>query len=547
NGDQYFTKQNSLGIAKDLPEELVQQYVLAYVDTIESPKSSDQVNSRNLEKEIKDLYRYNNYSLLWTTLTAPNPDAKELLNALSESFEHGLNPDHYLTDSLLSRFDETYSYSQEIDILDLIKLDVRLSSAYMAYVNDLHYGHIDPSLLGEYWQLAKRKTELSPYLAGKSFKEGIKMVTPRTKAYLALQKELENYIALQELGGWSNIPDTMRVTFGSSHEAIYLLRDRLYYTGDYNKGLGYSSRELTFDKDLKKALSDFQSRHGLKPDGLLNIETIAALNIPIEDRIDQIKINLERLKWIPEYEDDRIIEVNIPDFKLTLYKKSKVVKSFKAILGKTSSPTPVLESKIEYITFSPSWFVTDVNFNRHVLPKLKKNPEYLDMLGYKLYARNDLKGEKPIDAKSVEWREIDVINSKFRALHSPNAEDNMHGKIKFGMPNKEGLFICDAANPTLFDFSFRAFNFSSISVENPELLAKYLLDDNDWSVMAIQDHMKSSKPESVTLDKGIDVNVIYLTAWVNEDGFLQFRDDVYGYDKAHAKLLRLEDDRWNQK
>ena len=122
----------------------------------------------------------------------------------------------------------------------------------------------------------------------------------------------------------------------------------------------------------------------------------------------------------------------------------------------------------------------------------------------------------------------------------------MLGKIKFGMPNKEGLFICDAVNPALFNFSFRAFNFSSISVENPELLAKYLLNDKDWDIMTIQEKMANSRPESIPISDVVTVNIVYLTAWVNDKGQLQFRNDIYGYDTIHAELLHLENERWNQ-
>ncbi|MEM1405304.1 MAG: L,D-transpeptidase family protein [Bacteroidota bacterium] len=537
-----------LGYAKDLPLEVIQQYLLTCVDTVKQLDQISPSHEKNLLHEVKDLYRYNDYSLIWTTLTAPNSDAKDLLNEIAECREHGLNPDHYLSDSLFAQFDNTYLYNQEIDILRLIQLDIKLSSAYMAYAHDLHYGQIDPILLGENWQLSKRYIELAPYMKGKTFKEAIKMVTPKSDEYKALQKKLQSYLALRNEGGWNTLPDTLYVNPGEAHEAIYLLRDRLFYSGDYNsKGLRTTSRSLMYDDDLQKSLSNFQRRHGLKDDGILNKETIDELNVPIEHRIDQIRINLERLKWIAEPESEKSIVVNIPDFKLTLYKKSKGIKSFKTIVGKRTSKTPILSDQIEYITFSPSWFVPDISFNRQVLPKAKKDPNYLEQLGFKLYARKDVKGESPIDANSVQWNNVDMINTKFKALHVPSSSDVTSGKIKFAMPNKEGLYICDAANPALFDFAFRPFNFSSISVENPELLARYLLDDKHWDINTIREHMKASKPESVSLTKKVGVNVVYLTAWVDTNGELQFRDDIYGYDQAHSALLKLEDERWNQR
>lgn len=531
-----------LGYAKDLPTELIQQYVLSFVDTV-----TIDTRRSHIAKEVKELYRFSNNNLLWTTRTSPNSDAKELLNELLEVSEHGLNPEHYVSDSLLIQFDDTYAYNQEIDVLDLIDLDVKLSTAFIKYSYDLHYGQIDASQLGDHWIPSKRHVDLAPYLAGKGFKEGVRMIAPKNKDYRSLQKKLQSYLALQDEGGWNNIPDSMRVNIGESHEAIYLLRDRLYYSGDYNKGIINSSKGLVFDRDLQMGLIKFQERHGLKTSGLLNAKTIQAMNVSIEKRIDQIKINLERLKWMEEPETDKYIVVNIPDFKLKLLKKEKEIRSFKAIVGKSTSKTPILSDQIEFITFSPSWFVSDMNFNRHILPKAKQDPQYLELLGYKLYARQDLKGENPLDINEVQWSGIDVINSKFRALHTPNPNDKTSGKIKFSMPNTEDLFICDAPSPDLFEFSYRSFNYSSISVENPELLAKYLLNDRDWNIMAIQEHMQGEKPENIPLEEKVAVNVVYLTVWVDSDGSLQFRDDIYGYDQLHSNLLKLEDHRANQK
>ena len=284
-----------LGYAKDLPLEVIQQYLLSCVDTIKQLDQISPSSRKKLLQEVKDLYRYNDYSLIWTTLTAPNSDAKDLLNEIAECREHGLNSDHYLSDSLFAQFDNTYLYHQEIDILKLIQLDIKLSSAYMAYAHDLHHGQIDSLPLGENWQLSKRYIELAPYMKGKTFKEAIKMVTPKSDEYKAIQKKLQSYLALRNEWGWNTLPDTLYVNPEETHEAIYILRDRLFYSGDYSsKGLRATSKSLIYDEDLQKSMSNFQRRHDLKDNGILYKETIDELNVPIEDRIDQIRINLER-------------------------------------------------------------------------------------------------------------------------------------------------------------------------------------------------------------------------------------------------------------
>lgn len=534
-----------LGDSKSIPAELIQQYLVTSIDTIKAGNYIHDVHfKKELFKELKQFYRFNHYKLAWSALNAPNSDAKLLLNELSLSEEHGLFPSDYKVAELVDRVNEVYDHSSEVEIVEVIHLDILLSAAYLTYAWHLYHGQVNTRDLGEYWHAHKKRIELSTYLAGKSFKEGIEMVAPSSQAYANLRKKLATYLSIADEGGWPLVPDTLNLYPGEYHEMVYLLQERLSYSNDYKKSLGPGQSSSTYDAPLQEAVKFFQKRHGITPDGILNKETITALNVPIEKRIDQVMINLERMRWMPQTLGGKYLMVNIPDFTLKLYKKEKELETMKVIVGKKANPTPVLNDQVEYITFSPTWSVSDNMFNRNVLPKVKKDPEYLNKLGYRLYARSDVQGENPLDIRTIQWKNIEIINHDFRVVHHPGPNDKMRGQVKFAMPNSENLFLCDGSTSSLFDFSFRAFNYSSISVEKPGLLAKYLLDDRKWDIRRIKESMSYAAPTSVMLKQKIPVYITYLTAWVDNEGVIQFRQDVYDYDTKQAELMRLEEHSW---
>ncbi len=545
--NDYGSTSETLGDSKGIPKELIQQYLVTSIDTI---KADNYIHDTHFKKELfnelKEFYRFNSHELVWSTLSAPTSDARTLLNELALSEEHGLFPEDYRVDLLVDQMNEVYDYSSELNISEVIHLDILLSAAYLTYAWHLYNGQINTKELGEYWHAHKKQTELAPYLAGKSFRDGIRMVEPASEAYGNLRKKLATYLSIADEGGWPVLPDSMRVYPGEYHEMIFVLQDRLFYSNDYNKGLTGPASGSTYDETLQEAVRSFQRRHGIAADGRLSKETIAALNVPIEKRIDQIKINLERMRWMPREANNKYLLVNIPDFSLKIYRKEKELETMKVIVGRDANPTPVISDQVEYITFSPTWSVSDNLFNRNVLPKVKEDPEYLNKLGYRLYARSDVKGENPLDIRTIQWHSIKIINHDYRVVHPPGPNDKMTGQVKFAMPNSEDLFLCDGSSSALFDFSFRAFNFSSISVEKPELLAKYLLNDRKWDVRRIKESMTSRTPTSVMLKEKIPVHVTYFTSWVDKDGVIQFRDDLYGYDARQAELMRLEDRSWLQ-
>lgn len=533
--------REELGDVSEISKATIREHILKAIDTLQA---DTYIFDENLKKELflelRRFYRFNDYKLAWSDLDAPSTEAKILLNELSSADEHGLNPELYNIETILELEDEAYNFSHEVNLADVMHLDFMMSAAYITYTWHLYNGRMNPKDLSNKWVSTRKKLELAHYLAGKSVRSGIELVEPQSLAYSELVKKLDVLISIANEGGWEPLPDSVELRPGDYNELVTYVRERLVLSSDFTRGLKQQEYNPVYDEALSTAVRKFQKRHGLDANGVINKQTIEELNIPIETRIEQIKINLERLRWMPRNIPDEYLLVNIPEFSLKLMKKEKEIQSMRAIVGNTESPTPVLNAKVEVITFSPTWFVSDQDFNRIALPRVKENPDYLRQTGYTLYARNDKDGANPIDIESVKWNSLKAINSKYRVAHTPGPNDKMKGQIKFVMPNQEDLFISDASTTSLFDFSFRAFNNSSISIEQPALLAKYLIDQRKWSIDLINEKMHQPKPENVTITS-YPIYVVYLTTWVDKYGVLNFRKDLYGYDATQRDFLHKDE------
>ncbi|MEL7005867.1 MAG: L,D-transpeptidase family protein, partial [Bacteroidota bacterium] len=358
--------------------------------------------------------------------------------------------------------------------------------------------------------------------------------------YDLLRKRLETYISISKEGGWPTLPDTISLRPGDYDNSVYDIRNRLSYSNDLGVSLSGGRGSGVYEGKLVDAVKSFQKRHGLNSNGIVDKETIEAMNVSVDYRIAQIKINLERLRWMPHEKDEKYLLVNVPEFKLRIYRKNKVVDDMRVIVGRLGTPTPLINSEIDYVIMSPTWAVPNQIFNESVLPKVKKDPNYLDNAGYKLYASLDGNSETLIDPSSLKWNEIEVIQNDYRVIHTPSPSDEKKGGIKFVIPNSESLYLCDAPTPSLFDFSYRTFNYTSISVEEPKKLARYIINQKKWDLEAIEENMNLKEPFTIVPESKIPIYVTYLTSIIDDRGNLIFSKDIYEYDKKQAELMGID-------
>jgi murein L,D-transpeptidase YcbB/YkuD len=281
----------------------------------------------------------------------------------------------------------------------------------------------------------------------------------------------------------------------------------------------------------------FQARHGLTADGTIGKKTIDALNIPVERRIEQMAMNLERRRWLPDNLGERYVFVNMADFELKVVDGSRTIHTARVVVGTPLHRTPVFSDSIKSIDLNPFWNVTPSIATKELLPKIRRDPGYLQRNGYRLFSGWGAEARE-LDPFLIEWSSVSAARFAYKIRQDPGPT-NALGQIKFVFPNTQNIYLHDTPSRQLFRQSMRAFSHGCIRVENPLALAVVLLEDaNGRTKEKLTQIISSGEQRTLTLPRPIPVHLVYLTAWVNKDGSVNFRDDIYGRDNRLAEGLR---------
>lgn len=316
---------------------------------------------------------------------------------------------------------------------------------------------------------------------------------------------------------------------GMKSISVMALRSRLEATGEYryneNKNLD------TYDDTLVNAVMAFQTSHGLNPDGVIGSDTRNELNIPIAQRIMQIQVNMARWsKLVPQLGDHYIL-VNIPAYKLDLVENGNVVLSMKAIVGKPTRPTPEIESTVTRIVFNPYWNVPKLIAQKDIIPKIINDPGYLDEMNIKVINREDQDDAYEISPGDIDWQAAKVDGFRYHFRQDPGA-NNALGLVKFEFQNSHDIYMHDTPAKELFDADKRDFSSGCIRLERPFDLVSYLMASNaNWNDGRMESILEEGKTSYIKMARPMPVVIAYLTAWVDENGQMQFRHDVYGWDQ----------------
>lgn len=348
-----------------------------------------------------------------------------------------------------------------------------------------------------------------------------------TKIFWALNDALAQYEKAQQ-HPWPIIPDQPRILkIGTHTESILLLRQRLKLTGDLAPENDIE-RKL-FDADLADAVKNFQIRHGLKADGVIGQGTRDALNVPPEQRAKQIALNMQRWANLATQLGNRFVMVNIPDFHMYLIDDNKTVLTLRAIVGKRELPTPEIASKITTIEFNPDWDIPEKIAQNDIAPKMLEDPDYLDRMNIRVYRTTN--SSTPINPRRVNWESAAEYGLNFH-LRQDSGPENALGLVKFQFQNEQDVYMHDTPAKNLFDVDTRDFSHGCIRLENPFSLVEYLLrEDPNWSNERLQSILETKKPNYVKLRNPIPIFITYLTAWVDREGRVNFRDDIYQQDE----------------
>lgn len=341
-----------------------------------------------------------------------------------------------------------------------------------------------------------------------------------------LQTALKAYAVIEKQGGWPTLADGPALRLGSSGFAVNRLKKRLLITKDLAES---DIDTAVFDEAVDAAVRAFQARHGLTVDGVVGRETRAALNVSATSRVRQIAANLDRLKSLAVNGERSVILVNIAAFQLAVIKEGRVVKMSPVIVGRLSRKTPIFSSAITQVTVNPYWRVPRRIAIQDILPKAKRDPSYLDTQSIRVYR---LSGEawNEVPQDSINWTSTNSNNFPFRLVQDPGPE-NALGRVKFFLPNDHDIYLHDTPARELFNHSRRTFSSGCIRVDKALALAEYLLrEDRHDAFPQMVEALESGETRQINLASPVPIHIAYLTAWVDQDRRVQFRDDIYALD-----------------
>ncbi len=494
-------------------------------------------------KLIPLYYQERHYVPFWMDNKGLRPAARRLIQAIKQADRDGLHPDDYhasIVNILLADYD---FWPQDLDTVQAAiwaDLDLLLTDAFLLLGAHLSGGRVNPETLHADMILPQKAIDVMEVLSTATTATQMEHILTRWRpdhdGYRGLRQALHHLRQLQAQGGWPVIADGSTLRPGSQDLRVPLLRQRLHISGDLNSRQTPVQPEY-YDEPLKAAVQRFQRRHGLKPDGIIGKQTLAALNVPVDQRVRQIALNLERRRWLPRNLPQRYIQINAADFDLQVIENNQTILQMRVVVGRPARRTPVFSAPITYMVFNPYWSVPHTIAVEDILPKLTHGADYLAQHGFKVFNGWD-ENAQAIDPSSVNWKIYSPAYFPFRLRQDPGPK-NALGQIKFMLPNKFSVYLHDTPQRSLFDLVQRDFSSGCIRVENAPALAALLLSQGpDWTPEKIRAQLSTGQRQIVRLSDPIPVYLLYMTAWKDEGGILQFRNDVYDRDRDLHNALQ---------
>lgn len=354
--------------------------------------------------------------------------------------------------------------------------------------------------------------------------------------YHRLKQALSKYLRIEQEGGWPMLPPGPDLSSGMRHEQVLVLRNRLRISGDYSAAM--QADPYYFDSSLAQAVIKFRLRHGLAGVGTVNLGVRELLNIPVEKRIKQLRVTMERWRWLPQNFGDNYVWVNLADASLEVFDQGRKVLTMRVIVGRPDRPTPSFSSEIERVVFNPVWSVPRSIAVEDILPQQKHDKNFISRKHIRVFRAGDSLRE--VAPEQVAWNRLNDRNFPYR-LRQEAGPDNSLGRLKFTFNNPFDIYMHDTPSKLLFHLPGRAFSSGCVRLEKPAELAAYLFNrDRDWNLSDIQSQINRKQTHSILFENKIPVYLVYLTAWVAEDGSVNFRNDIYRRDESVANALHFD-------
>lgn len=494
--------------------------------------------TEKIRRKTQYFYEEKRFKTEWLELDAPLEQFYVFAKQVKEAYIYGLNPAHYHIDELDSAIERLYlNPVRTAD--DVSSLDIRITGSFFLFTTHLIEGRIPAEGNDEFiWVRDKpREDDIELLLSIKSeaqMKRRLEALHPVHPQYPKLKAALAEYRRLADgspSGNAAPLNVSGKINPGDRHEGIPWVRNKL--RGTDLKGDEANEDSLIFDDELVSAVKQFQFRHGLTADGVIGPSTAKHLNISFRKKADLIALNLERLRWLPNDLPDDYISINVPEYKLRVYNGDKSILEMRVVTGSSFTSTPVFSDTLEYIVFSPTWTVPYSIIEDEIIPRLRKDSLYYENKNYTFYRE----GEE-IDPSNEPWKDDDLDIYQYKVVQEPGPS-NALGLVKFMMPNSMAIYLHDTPADELFEKSERALSHGCIRLEEPIRFAQYLLSGHKgWNEKRIIEAMHGEEPDTVYLKKPFHVEIEYRSVWVDDNGLVHFRPDIYGHDERQLRRLQ---------
>jgi L,D-transpeptidase YcbB len=497
-------------------------------------------NFSDYRASLQRFYEPSGYATAWIREAKPVPQALSLIARFRDARKQGLNPEDYDA----SRWDERMLALHGSSSATVVaRFDVAVSVCAMRYLSDLHVGRINPQHFGFELSVDRKKYDLAQFLRDRvlttsDLEAVLDRVEPPFAGYRRTEQALARYIEWAGTDEGGELPNvTKPIDPGQAYLGASRLASFLRLVGDLPSDATLPSDSQTYNGPLVDAVKRFQRRHGLDADGRLGPTTIKQLNVPLQSRVLQLQLTLERWRWLPTEFSAPPIIVNIPDFRLrALDENNQVVMDMRVVVGKAMrTQTPVFTRDMTYVVLRPYWNVPPSILRSEIVPAIKRDPSYIARKNYEVTTQ---------DGKVVTSGEIsDELLAQLRAgklaVRQKPGPSNALGLIKLIFPNEHNVYLHSTPSQSLFSRSRRDFSHGCIRVEKPAELAAWALRNNpNWTLERVQQGMKSGKDDqTVSLEKRVPVFIVYGTALAYDNGEVHFSDDIYGHDTKLAAAL----------
>ena len=498
-------------------------------------------NFARIAPHARELYQKDGYALVWTRRGKLTEQAIALIDILEHAEQKGLDSKDYDGERWPER-EKAVAAAAKPDEAALVKFDLALTVSGLRYASDLHLGKVDPGTLHTNFEPERNEYDLCDFLLkhvapSDNVTEAFSHVEVPYLGYKRTLAALQKYEQLEKEEKLDPLPAVAKpILPGKPYAAVPQLIERLKFLGDLPSAASVGADPALYQGDAVEGVKHFQARHGLEAQGKLGAQTVAELNVPMSVRVRQLKLSLERWRWLPHNFDVAPIVVNIPEFLLRGYDKDrKVIITMPVVVGRAMrTETPVMEEDMKYLIFWPYWNVPPSILRGEIIPKIVKDPAYLQKNQFEVTTYS---GEVVTDGIVNDEVLAQLRAGKLMVRQKPGPK-NALGLIKFIFPNDNNVYLHSTPAQAVFSESRRDFSHGCVRVAEPEKLAVYVLRNNPgWTPERVAAAFKAQKQEQVNLVKRIPVLIVYGTAISPEDGEVDFFSDIYGHDKKLATLF----------